>query len=1013
MVRKLVRTLLSLSLVSPLTALGLGLGDINLHSALNEELEAEIELLSAEPGDVASIKAGLASYEDFARLGIERTSNLMLLQFAVETRPDGQPFVKVSSVRPIREPFLDFLLELNWRKGRLMREYTLLLDPPELVKDKAPATRAPVTAAAPAPVQATTTAPATLTQSGRSQAPVAGGNGENLVYGPIKADDTLWSISTRLRPDDSVSIKQMMMALYRANPHAFLDNNINKLRKGAVLRLDDLGLIHQLSQADAAREVELHSRRWSDTRQALGGEGAGRKQSDAPVATPSSVGAPKEPRLKLVAPEGDAKAKTAGAGSKDDLGAVRQELMLALEAAEAQRRENAELQERLRELESQLASVQRLLTLQSPDLAQLQQQLGEQANAGETAEQPKAPAEPAEAVKPAAPAETPAAPEVEPKEQPAAVAEAKPAEKPVEQAPVKETKAEPKVPPKSETKPKPPVKRPPVVEPEPVSFLDELLGNWMMLGGIGFGLILLILGGMIVRRKMNGGGFQESILSGGTSSMLSPKEGDGSSSSSLETSLISDLADDGMGGMPAQESEVDPITEAEVYMAYGRHQQAEELLRDAIEQEPERHELLGKLMEIYYKTKNRQAFEEQAGAAHAATEGQGAVWERIAVMGHELAPENPLFADAPEQASAAIEDDDPSVAIDDVLDIGLDLDALAAEMEPSDEFGADATDDLGIDLGLDLDDAVEEEAQAGDSEPAETGASSGDEMEGLGDLDFGLDSAAEEPSGESDTDSLAGLDFGLDSSAEEQQSGESDTDDLGNLDFGLDTHAEAEQPDDSDISGLDGLDFGIDSEGEAPAAADDAGESGLAGGLDFVSDTSEADSTPSDAEVSTEAAGEESGLAFDMSEFSLPEEDAGAAEPELDEGHVGALDESENEVEAMDFGMEMEDLTEAPAESAEQEEVLDFGLDTAESDAATKSTNLDDFGLDLGDFDVDGADFGDGLDEIGTKLDLATAYVEMGDADGAREMLEEVMSGGDESQKQKAQQLMQQIAAQA
>ena len=931
MVRKLVRTLVSLSLATPLSVWGLGLGDIHLYSALNEKLDAKIELLSVEEGDLESIEVGLASYDAFERVGIERTGALALLDFAVEKGSNGKAHVLVTSKQAVREPFLDFLVDVEWRYGKLLREYTLLLDPPEMSKGRTPHTAPPV--AAPRESSRTSKKVENTYRKERTfkkESATAGGRGEGeaLVHGPVQANETLWAIAKRLRKNSGVSINQMMIALFRANRHAFIDDNINKLRKGVILRLDDPALARELKQADATREVIRQAKAWDRMKQSLTKQSARGSQQREP-APASSVATRKGGKLKLVAPEG--KASEAGGTSESgdaNLEAVRKELMLAQEAEEAQRRENDELRERLQELEGQLISMQRLLVLEGNDMAQLQGQLAE-GNAEKAM-----PAEKAIDQKPSG----------NPEGEVAAARQA--AEKP------------PK--PKEKAKPQPEAKSKPSPEPEPVwvRLLDEILSNPYTknlsdpytVGGLGIGIVLLGLLAIVIRRRMNGG-YQESILTGGTSSMLNPK---GEGNSSMETSLLSDLANDGMGGMSAEDSEVDPIAEADVYMAYGRHQQAEELLKDAIEQEPERHELLVKLMEIYHKTKNKKAFLTQADAAHSALEGSGALWDKIAAMGHELAPDNNLFAKAPGNPAPNEPAEEPAASVDEVLDIGLDLDALAADMEPSEEYSSvdtaagDSKDnsDWDLDLGVDIsepdDELPKDQAGSGDTEPEEESEQAAVDFEGL---DFGFDSEGESPS-----------------QAPEEGGIESWEDENGEQDFGVEdsepTREEASAGSDSEDNGLD---FNIED-------------------FDLPEEQSEA-SVPSE-EVKHE---EGAVMDFDLGDFKLPDEDD-ATEPESAANEIPSVGAPE-------------------VDDASEETVLDFGFELDDQQSESTDEGQSDLGFDLDE------EFGGGIDEVGTKLDLATAYVEMGDAGGARDMLEEVLREGSTEQQQKAQQLLEQISA--
>ncbi|MGE0082344.1 MAG: FimV family protein, partial [Thiohalomonadaceae bacterium] len=363
--RKLKPFLLAL-LLAPAAAYPLGLGDIRLHSGLNQPLSAEIDLLSVAPDDVPSIVASLASSDAFQQIGLDRPMALMAIAFSVEQRPNGTYFIKAVSEQPMREPFLDFLLEVNWRSGRLVREYTVLLDPPELMKKEAPpAVRAPATAAKGAAGKA---APARgIAGSGKAAAATG-----PRTYGPVRDNETLWSIANKLRPDGSVTVPQVMMALLKGNPEAFEDNNVNRLKAGTVLRLDP-ALLKGMSRAQAAREVALQDRAWQDFKQQAAAEAKGRAPSGE-AAVPRSAAAVKaeEPRLKLVAPETAEPGKSDASGTTDGaqaLDGLRKELLLAQEASAASRQEAEELRKRVQELEGQITAMERLLSLKDDDLA--------------------------------------------------------------------------------------------------------------------------------------------------------------------------------------------------------------------------------------------------------------------------------------------------------------------------------------------------------------------------------------------------------------------------------------------------------------------------------------------------------------------------------------------------------------------------------------------------------------------------------------------------------------------
>jgi len=860
-VRKLAKTLGTLFLLVPSAALALGLGNIQLHSALNEPLNAEIGLLSVDRDEVGRIEAALASLEDFARAGVDRPAVLMFLQFDVVRSADGRPYVQVTSSEPIREPFLNFILEVEWPSGRLLREYTVLLDPPEMLEERAPVTTPPEAARTAAP---RTAAPRTSTPSATATKP--------LRYGPVTADDTLWSIAKNMRPSDDISVQQTMMALLRSNPDAFTGGNINRLKRGYVLRIDDPAMLTAMSRAEAARAVARQTRAWEARKQQLAEAAPARDEPAVEGAPPPrETAAPEASRLKLVTP--DTGEETAAAGSGDaeteteaTEAKLQRELMLAQEAVEAQRQENTELSQRLSELEGQLAAMQRLLELQDPDLATVQQQL-----AGEE-EQPSADGTGS----------------VASAEEEAAAAD----------------KAEERQPEESTTPPET------AVAGEPEQGVIERItalakANLMLVGG---GLLLLLLLALLVAtivRRQRGTAFSESILAGGSASTLGGKSAEGGASQ--DTSLFSDLAISGMDGV-TEESEVDPLTEADVYMAYGRYQQAEELLQKAIEEEPSRPELQAKLLELYHQTKNRSAFETAVQKFHELTGGSGPHWEKVLVLGHELLPDNPLFTEAPEEAPPAEERSAP--ATDEVLDIGLDLDALAEDMESTaGEEGGTA--DLDLDLGVDFSDLGEPEKKQDDL-PGDADKSATPEETPTGtEMDFRFD----------DLD----LDEGGTPAPEEAE-------------------PRKELPEEEGAPG----DAAAAEEGAAPKE-----------------------------EESLEA-----GLEFDLGDFKLDteEEQPESMEPEVDEM-------------SLDF-----DLGEPAGEEMAEETTKEEG--GGEEPAALE--------MEATESETDEDLFGD-LDELGTKLDLARAYIDMGDADGARNILDEVLQEGNDEQQQEARKLMEQI----
>ena len=222
----------------PASVSSLGLGDIKLNSYLNERLDAEISISVSGAEELETLEVSVASREVFERFGVDRVDLLDDLDFTVERGPDGLAVVRVTSGEAVVEPFLTFLVEARSSGGRLLREYTVLLDPPLFLPEPEEPAAAPEAPAGRAPPSVGTIPRPTPAQP---SLPVRGPPVVSpTTYGPVRRNETLWGIAESVRPDASVSINQAMISLFRANPDAF-DGNINRLRAGATLRLS---LIH-------------------------------------------------------------------------------------------------------------------------------------------------------------------------------------------------------------------------------------------------------------------------------------------------------------------------------------------------------------------------------------------------------------------------------------------------------------------------------------------------------------------------------------------------------------------------------------------------------------------------------------------------------------------------------------------------------------------------------------------------------------------------------------------------
>ena len=704
-------------------AYALGLGEIKLNSALHQPLDAEITLLSATPEEVDQLKVRLASPEAYAEAGVDRIYLHTRLKFAVTTRPDGTAVIKVTSQEPVREPYLDFMVQASWASGQLVREYTMLIDPPALMPAEAPAPApaVPTTArqAVPAP------APSRPDASGRREATFSGSE-----YGPVQRNDTLWNIAEKVRPDAGVSMQQTMLGLVRANPEAFQHGNVNSLKAGHVLRVPSREEFTSITQAEARAEVSRHHRLWREGRsdETNAAPAAGTVEREAPAAETAepaapadqagpSVAAGTDAQLKLVTPDAaDATAAGSAGGEADaDTGVeqVRTELALAVEELEAQRQQNQDLNERLADLEQQIAQLHRLVQLSDDELARMQGSLaGEDAAAADTGEESAAPAQEQledEAATAPTPDELPAGAE------------------PLESAPAN---AEPM----AQAEPVPPAMEEEIRQPAPApaeqGLFNRFLTNPLWQAGAGaVALLLLILAWLGARkRRMATTEFKESILAepgdksgaGGVSAPAAaaaagaaaggaaaaaaaePQEEAPAPAASggpqSDSSLFTDFSVSDMGTLQ-NEAEADPIAEADVYLAYGRYQQAEELIRGALDNDPDNTDYRLKLLEVFHAARNQSAFDAEAEALLARLENQeDPTWQRVVEMGRELSPGNSLYqaGGGAVEAPAPAEPEPADLGGMDTSDTGLEEAGPAAA---DSEGGIEEDNTLDFDLG--------------------------------------------------------------------------------------------------------------------------------------------------------------------------------------------------------------------------------------------------------------------------------------------------------------------------
>ncbi|MCZ6536988.1 MAG: hypothetical protein O6838_03680, partial [Gammaproteobacteria bacterium] len=349
-------------LIVPFSAQGLGLGEITLNSALNQPLDAEIELLSVEQVDLATLTATMASADLFARYGLDRAAFLNTISLDIRSPSADRHVIHVSSSRSISEPFVTMLIELNWGRGRMLREYTVLLDPPIFAAQPAqpaPTPVAPTPRATtgttgtvvrmPQPVAEPESMPVARQPAMPSALPVAERPGEYMV----QRNDTLWELSREMRPAGT-GINQMMIAMFRANPDAFY-GNINRLKAGVILRIPDSVEIAGINRAAANAEVRRQMAEWRGGSYVSGADDGG--------------------RLKLV-PADSSSLGGAGAAGVDEA--------LAQELAD-QTTENLLLRSEIEDLTARVDEQNRLLQVRDSELARLQSQAADRLAADDAA----------------------------------------------------------------------------------------------------------------------------------------------------------------------------------------------------------------------------------------------------------------------------------------------------------------------------------------------------------------------------------------------------------------------------------------------------------------------------------------------------------------------------------------------------------------------------------------------------------------------------------------------------
>jgi pilus assembly protein FimV len=628
----------------------LGLGEINMQSALNQPMQAVINLTSSAGTPIETIKVSLASLEAHQRAGLTKAAVLANFKFTVEQAQSGNAVVRVTSTDPVREPYLEFLLQLDWPNGRLLRQYTVLIDPPVTM----PATPA----VPPAPVAQAATRPATPAPVRQPRPPVARPSPAPATvtvapaatdeYGPIRRSETLWSIAERVRPDSGITMHQMMLALLRANPEAFLNGNMNQLRAGSTLKVPERNEIVAFSAREALAETRRQYNEWKTDSEATETSPAV-EAPDAGVVPATAQADAARARLQLVAPEGDAVEGAAmpgdpetASGKSGSVADLTQQLALATEEAEAGKAQSRELQSRVDELEEQIETMKRLLELKDNALAGLQNEV---AGADGAVATPDTAAEQAAAQTAAADTTDTAEADTA-----AAVAEA------------------------------------PAVTP--AGIVSKVMDN-PILAGAGI-LVALLLGGFLWlanRQKNTDDLFDDDLTLESRLASQAGKPDRDWPQPEFDVD-VEESVPEPVEHVSHETAENDPITESEVYLAYGRIQQAEDVLQAALQREPDNDAIRVKLLEVYHIAGNTAAFEQAASDFRDGVSEDDERWIKVASMGYTMAPHNDLYrAGAPEQDNTI----DFGQRQDNSIDFDTDLSGrdVASGASADDDFATD------------------------------------------------------------------------------------------------------------------------------------------------------------------------------------------------------------------------------------------------------------------------------------------------------------------------------------
>jgi len=762
MYRKITLSIVSLMCLFSSSVFAVGLGEIKYTSGLNQPLNAEIPLLSA--GDLAEyeVHATLASARVFEKYGVDRVFFLNSIKFKIDRDSNDQIIIRVSTLQAVKEPFLNFIVELNWPNGQVSREYTLLLDPP-VFEDNTASTIEKTTSKPPerqVTRQQNNQAESSTPPSRYQPRENTSANYTGSSYGPVSSNDTLWSIASKTRPDNSVSIHQTLVAIYRANPDAFSNGNINNLLKGKVLEIPDAETIRNVPQRAALQDVVMQNRQWRS--------GGARKivdRSGTNDASSDSVSGGSRLRLGTENTQGDAQGYGADTA---ELNKMRSDLARSEEEAATLQAENEALRSRLADILSKAEGTteESAIEVEDAELAALGQ-TSESQNDNETAAMDSEDTG-GEVTDSEISQDNQASELTDSTTNPDSIESgAETNDETVgtdaasdEQAQTAEAKID---------------TPPSIFKPEKKSFIDEMMESTAVFwGGIAaIVLIILMLVFWRMKKRMEDDEFQDDLVaSAGAGSMDTtetfelPDVGD-------DMLVELDMDDDEQVVNPSKDESFDPLGEADIYIAYGKHEQAENLLLDAIEENPVRADLKVKLMECYAESDDQEKFEslatEVAEAIDADEWGEQINGLRAQAWGGEQAPEisddddfdlpstEDIFGEDDDQLDVNFDDIDDEVSLEDNNATDSEEDFLAEgeteTLEDLDDIELDGLDEDELDsledfeeLNLDEDDDTsgdQDELLELDEDEFSIGLDDGDEIS-LDDNDGELSSSADE-----------------------------------------------------------------------------------------------------------------------------------------------------------------------------------------------------------------------------------------------------------------------------